>query len=668
MIEAARGFPGRLHLVNPGYREIAGQPCFPSLAALPEPIEHAVLGIANARLEAGLAEAIAAGARAVTIFGSGYLAEDGDPPLTARLAMRARQAGLLVCGGNGMGFYNLDAGVMVCGFPPPAALRPGGVTLIAHSGSVFGALASCDRRFGWNLAVSAGQELTTSAADYLDYALEQPTTRAVGLFLETVRDPAGFVAALEKAAARDIPIVVIKVGRTAESARLAVSHSGAIAGNHAAYRALFERHGVIEVETLDAFANALQLLGHERRLAAGGLATIHDSGGERELLVDLAVGAKVPLARIAAATRDRLAARLDAGLDPVNPLDAWGTGHDYEGIFGDCLTALVEDPDTALGAFCVEISDGDHLHEGYARILQDVAARVTKPVVLATNLASHGGSRLQERLAAAGIPVLNGADAALAAIAGAMAHRDWRARPRIAPPPPPPGLREAWRPRLAAGGALDEAESLSLAAAYGVPVLPWRIAESEAAALDAAAAIGYPAVLKTAQAGILHKTERDGVRLALADAAAVGRAYRDLAGRLGSRVLVTCMAGRGVELAFGATRDPQFGPLVMVGAGGVLIELLADRQFALAPFDSATARRLIDRLALRPLLDGKRGAAPADLEALATALARFSAMVADLGDLIAEVDLNPLVATPEGVVALDALVVPAAGTVYRHGG
>ncbi|MFO1059527.1 MAG: CoA-binding protein [Dongiaceae bacterium] len=404
MIEAARGFPGRLHFVNPGYREIAGRPCHPSLAALPEPVEHAVLGIANARLEAGLEEAIAAGVRAVTIFGSGYLAEDRQPPLTERLARRAREAGVLICGGNGMGFYNLDAGVMVCGFPPPAALRPGPVTLIAHSGSVFGALASCDRRFGWNLAVSAGQELTTTAADYLDYALEQPTTRAVGLFLETVRDPAGFVAALEKAAARDIPVVVLKVGRTAESARLAVSHSGAIAGDHAAYRALFERHGVIEVETLDAFANALQLLGHARRIGPGGLATIHDSGGERELLVDLAVGAGVPFARISAATRERLAARLDHGLDPVNPLDAWGTGHDYEGIFRDCLAALVEDPDTALGAFCVEISDGDHLHEGYVRILQDVARQATKPVVLATNLASNGGNVLQGSLARLGIP------------------------------------------------------------------------------------------------------------------------------------------------------------------------------------------------------------------------------------------------------------------------
>jgi acyl-CoA synthetase (NDP forming) len=658
MIAGAAGFPGRLYLVNPGYREIGGTPCYPSLAALPEPVEHVVLGIANARLEAALGEAVSAGAKAATIFGSGFLPEDGDPPLTQRLAALARRAGMAVCGGNGMGFYNLDAGVKVCGFPPQFEIRPGGVSLIAHSGSVFQALANYDRRFGWNVAVSAGQELVTTVADYLDFALDQPTTRAVGLFLETVRDPAGFIAALEKAAARDIPVVVLKVGRTAASARLAVSHSGAVAGNHAAYRALFDRHGVIETETLDAFANALQLMGQGRRLARGGLASIHDSGGERELLVDLAVDAAVPFARIAPSTVATLAGRLDHGLDPVNPLDAWGTGHDYEGIFADCLAALAADEDTALAAFCVEINDGYYLSEGYGRALLRAAAGTAKPVVLATNIAANGSDPLQARLAAAGIPVLNGADASLAVIAKAMAHRDWRQRPPIAAGPAPAGVRETWRAVLSQGRPLDEGESLGLSAAYGLATLPWRIVEDEAAAIAAVQAIGFPAVLKTAAPGILHKTEHDGVRLGLGDEGAVRRAYADLARRLGPRVLVTRMAGKGVELAFGASRDPQFGPLVMFGAGGVLIESLADRQFALPPFDAATAQRLIDRLALRPLLDGRRGAKSADVGGLAEALARFSVMVADLAGLVDEIDINPLIASSDGAVALDALVVP----------
>src|SRR5262249_22775477 len=203
-------------------------------------------------------------------------------------------------------------------------------------------LCHTDRRFRFSLAVSAGQELTTTVADYLDFALEMPSTRVVGLFLETVRDPAGFVAALEKARRRDIPIVVLKVGRTAESAALALSHSGALAGNHAAYQALFDRYGVIEVEDLDGFSNCLLLFSQPRRAVRGALAPIHDYAGRPQLPFDVGRAEGVPYGRINDATREGWAARLEYGLEPTNPLDAWGTGHDYESIFTDCLQALVD--------------------------------------------------------------------------------------------------------------------------------------------------------------------------------------------------------------------------------------------------------------------------------------------------------------------------------------
>lgn len=654
------GYRGRLYLVNPNYREIEGLPCHPSFSDLPEPVDLAVLGVANARLEAQLAEAIASGARAATIFASCYLPDDATPPLLERLRHMAAEAAIPICGGNGMGFYNFDYGLRVCGFPPPDWVKGGGsIALITHSGSVFSALAHNDRRFAYNLVVSPGQEISATAADYLDYALDLPTTRVVGLFIETVRDPQGFRRALAKAVERDIPVVALKVGRTAESAALAVSHSGAIAGNYAAYQALFARYGVIEVDNLDAFADALLLLGHERRVASGGLASIHDSGGERELLVDQAVARGVPFARIGEATRAKLAARLDYGLEPVNPLDAWGTGHDYEGIFADCLTALAEDPDTAIAALFVETRTGHALHEGYARAAQATVGRTRKPVIVVNNLAAIGDDDLALRLTRAGVPVLIGIDPALAAIRGAFAWRDFRGRPPLRPPAPPPECRAQWAPRLREGRPLDEAESLALLADYGVPVVPHRLAADAAGAVAAAEALGYPVVLKTAMPGVLHKSDVGGVRLNLADAAAVGRAYDALAERLGPRVLVARMAGAGVELAFGAVADPQFGPLVLIGAGGVLIELLRDRRCALPPFDAAEAGRLLDGLALRPLLDGRRGSPPADVAAVAAALARFSAMVADLAGLVQEIDVNPLVAGPDGCLALDALIVPA---------
>jgi acetate---CoA ligase (ADP-forming) len=664
MIRGVRegAFGGRLYLINPNYREIDGLPCYPSLTALPETVDHVVLGVANARLEAQLTEAIGHGARAATIFASGYLPDDTDPPLAKRIAAMAREAGLQICGGNGMGFYNLEQGLRVCGFPPPPWLERGHIALISHSGSAFSGLCHTDRRFRYSLAVSAGQELTTTVADYLDFALDMPSTRVVGLFLETVRDPAGFVTALERAKARDIPVVVVKVGRTAESAALALSHSGALAGNHAAYQAVFDRYGVIEVDDLDSLANSLLLLADARRVAAGGLATMHDSGGLRELAIDLAAAQGVPYARIGEATKQKLAARLEYGLEPTNPLDAWGTGHDYENIFTDCLQALVDDPETAIAVLCAETRSGFTLHEGYAQIVQAVAARTGKPVLMSNNFATIGDDDLAVRSTRSGTPVLVGLGPLMTAVRAAFDYRDFRAHPPAVPLPAPAGVRARWMARLQRGDALDEAEGLALFADYRVPTLPHRIAESAAAAEAAAREFGYPVVLKTAMPGILHKSDVRGVELNLSDAAALRLAYDDLARRLGPRVLIMPMAEPGTELAFGALDDPQFGPIVMIGAGGVLIELMNDRRFAVPPFDAGFARRLIDRLRTRPLPDGKRGALAANIDALAEAFARFSVMAADLAGLFQEIDVNPVLCSASGSVALDALVVPKPST------
>lgn len=659
MVSVFKGgaFPGKVYLVNPNYREIEGLPCFPSLSELPETADHVVMGIANARLEGQIAEAIKRGTRAATIFASGYLENDSDPRLTKRIAAMAQEAGMQICGGNCMGFYNLEYGLRVCGYLPPPWLSAGPIAFITHSGSAYSALCHNDKRFRFSLAVSAGQELATNAADYLDFALEMETTKVVGLFLETVRDPQRFVAALQKAEARDIPVVALKVGRTAESAALALSHSGAMAGNDAAYQALFDRYGVIHVDDLDQLANAMLLFSQPRRLGKGGLASIHDSGGLRELTIDVGAAHDVPFAKINAATTKRLADRLEYGLEPVNPLDAWGTGHDWEGIFRDCLTALMQDPDTAIGILFAETRSGYFLHEGYADIVREVAKQTEKPMLIANNMACLGNDDLAVRLTHDGFPVLIGIGQTMAVLRAAMAHRDHRALPPMKPPIPPARARQRWMARLQKGTALDESESLRLFGDYGVPVLPHRIAEDAAGALAAALEIGFPVVMKTAMPGILHKSDVGGVKLALTGDDAVRGAYDDLSSRLGPRVIVMPMAGKGVELAFGAIADPQFGPVVMAGAGGTLIEILADRGFAMPALDDARARRLIDRLKVRPLLNGVRGAKPADVASVAQALARFSVMIADLGDLIAEADVNPVLCGPKGCVALDALVV-----------
>jgi acyl-CoA synthetase (NDP forming) len=663
IVAATLGEPvAEIVLVNPNYPEIGERKAYPSLREAQSDvsglIDMAVLGVSNERLEAAVHDAIAAGVKALTIFASGYLDNDPAPRLTARISAMTREAGIQICGGNCMGFYNLSYGLRVCGFPPPQWMRKGSAVLLTHSGSVYSGICHNDKRMGWALAVSAGQELTTTVADYLDFALEMPETRCIGLFLETVRDPANFVAGLEKARDREIPVIALKVGKTAASAAKAVSHSGAIAGNHAAYAALFDRHNVIEVETLDDFANALRLYSGPRRLAAGDIATMHDSGGLLELTIDLAEKRGVSFAAISDATKAKLAKRLDAGLEPSNPLDAWGTGKDYEAAMGDMMTALADDPATSCGIFCVETRDGYYLSDGYGALMESAFARTNKPLLLATNLGSNGSDGVAQRLTEHGIPVLSGVDSALGVLKQAARHRDRAAQERLEIAPAPKGLRAKWTPRLATGEPLDEDASLALLEEYGMQVPKRHVVGSVEQAVTWATRIGYPVALKTAAPGILHKSDVGGVKLNLRDEAELRAAHDDLAQRLGARMLLTQMAEKGTELALGGVHDPQFGMLLMLGAGGTLIEMLDDRAFALAPIDELEAERKLDGLKLRKLLGGVRGAPPAHLPSVLMAVSRFSVMLADLDGLIAEVDVNPLIAGRSACVAVDALIVP----------
>jgi acyl-CoA synthetase (NDP forming) len=653
------GFGGTAYAINPrGGGEIEGYPRLPRVADLPSAPDLVVLSVRNERLEEVFRDAVAVGARSAVILASGHLAGEPPPSLSERLAEWARNAGMPVCGPNCMGFYNDLDRVWVCGSPSPREPKPGAIALVAHSGSVFGALAHNDPRLRFALAVSPGQELTATVADYVSYAVERPEVRVVGLFIETARDPQAFAQALEKAAQSGVPVVALKVGRTEAAAAAALTHTGATAGSDLAYEALFDRYGVVRVETLDELAATLLLFATGRRAARGGLVSIHDSGGERELIIDLADRAGVPFAPIGPRTKAAVAAHLDPGLAAENPLDAWGTGADFTSRFEACFQALVDDGNTALGLFCADIRDHYYVSEGFAEAALAVAVRTDKPVALATNYTQVRHDALALRLTEAGVPVLDGTLNALVAVRGALAYRDFQARPEdpvLRPPASRTADRADARQRLGAR-VLPESESLALLAAWDIPVVPHRIAASAEAALGAARAVGWPVVLKTAAPGVLHKSDAAGVHLGIKDETVLRAAYADVAARLGPDVLVARMIPRGVELALGMVRDPQFGPVITVGAGGVLAELLSDRQSALAPFGPATAGRLIDQLKLRHLLDGYRSGPRVDLEALARAVALFSTLAAELGDVVAEIDVNPLVCGPE-IVAVDALVV-----------
>ena len=646
------GYAGRLYSVNPGYASVCGVPCFPSLAALPSPVEHVILTVGDARVEDALDGVIAHGARAATIMSSLVLAATASRRSRSGSRRRFARPGSWSAAPTA---WASTTSTRECG---PAAsarattARNGNVAYISHSGSGMCGIVDTDERIGFNLVVSTGQELAVAMDDYLDFALELPTTRVIGLFMETARNPQGLVRALEKARTRRIPIVALKVGRTELAAKLAVSHSGAIAGEDAGYQALFERYGVQRVDDMDQLATALIMFAQPHATGAGGLVSLHDSGGERQLLIDLAHDAGVPLTRVSPATTARLESLLDPGLPAVNPLDAWSTGGpDYHVGMQQCFAALMADPDAALGAVVHDRISGGLIQDSYIDYLRIGHAASGKPAFLVANRQGTGADPLVVAATREGFPVLDGMASFLRGVKCLLDFRDFGARAATPAPRLPDAALAAARARLASGSNPDEHEALALLHDLGLPANRSRIAASALEARNAARELGFPVVMKTAVSGMEHKTDHDGVCLSLRDETAVAAAWQDLAARLGPRVLVAPMVtAPGIEMLLGMFRDQQFGPIVVLGFGGVHVEALADVVYALPPFDAAEARRLVDRLKLRALLDDARhGRAPA-IDEFCRAAARFSAVVDGLGDIVGEIDLNPVIVHADGCI------------------
>jgi acyl-CoA synthetase (NDP forming) len=696
----------RQYLVNPRYAEIGGVRCHPTLDDLPEAVDLALLAVPDAALEQQLKTAAAAGVKSAVIFGSA-VDQDGrtataDPTRTAggsglrdRIAATARAAGMPVCGAGCMGFVNVARGLRAIGYTEPDPLPAGPAALVTHSGSVFSALLRTRRAFGFTVAVSSGQELVTPAAAYARYALTLPETKVLALVLEAIRDGALLRSVLADAAARDVPVVLLAAGTSAASRSLVAAHSGALAAGDGAWQALASAHGVHRVGDLAELADTLELFCGGRRARAGagqslrGLATVHDSGFERAHVADVAASVGVPFAQLTEETRERLAAVLDPGLEPGNPLDVWGTGRDSEELFTETLSALADDANVGAVALAVDLVpeyDGD---DSYRDAVLAAAAKTGKPVVVLASVPAAIDAVAATRLRAAGVPVLESTRSGLLALGHLLVHaapaHALTAAPASAPTAAPahaptaapasaassvsPAVpashvarRSRWAAALAAG-PLGGADLFDLLHDYGVPAVRARSAATLAAATEAAAAIGYPVAIKTDEPGVAHKSDVGGVHLNLADPAALAAAYEDLAARLGPRVAISEMAAPGTELILGMARDPALGPLIVVGAGGVLAEYLAERAVALPPVSEADAARMIAGLRVAEILAGVRGQPPCDADALAGAIAAFSGLAADLGDHLDAFDVNPLICSPSGVLAVDALALPSGARV-----
>jgi acyl-CoA synthetase (NDP forming) len=653
-------------LVNPRYRTVAGRPCVGSLDDIDGPVDLVLLGIPDTAVEDEVRRAAARGDRSAVLFGSLF---GDDPSATTarrqRVARVAGDAGMAVCGGGCMGFVNVTTGLRAIGYIERDELPRGPVAFITHSGSVFSAMLRTRRHLGFTVAVSSGQELVTTTGSYLQYALDHEGTKVVGLLLETLREPERLRAALERAARQDVTVVALTVGRSAAGQAMVAAHSGALAGADGAWEALFAAYGVIRVGNLDEMADTLELFAAGRRTrptkAPPGIASVHDSGAERALVVDMAADVGLSFAVLADATRERLAAVLDPGLVPDNPLDVWGTGAETERLFGQCLEALAADGGVSAVALAVDLVaeyDGD---ESYPEAVLAAARSTDKPVVVLANLGSAIDEQAASRVRAGGVPVLEGTGSGLRALRHLLDRPTGRPWPAPVPIVVDEVRRRRWQVRLAAG-PVDAAAAFALVADYGVPVVGLRPATSAAEARAAADGLGYPVVMKTDEPAIAHKSDVGGVVLGLDHGDAVDAAYRDLAGRLGPRVTLSATADDGVELALGLVHDPHLGPLVVIGAGGVLVEIMADAVVRLPPVDETGALEALERLRLSPLLDGVRGGPPVDRTAVARAVVALSALALELDGQLAALDINPLRCGPRGCLALDVLVEPRAET------
>jgi acyl-CoA synthetase (NDP forming) len=653
-------YAGDVYLLNPRYDEILGQPCLPRLESLPVTVDHVVIALGNPHLESALRATIDHGARAVTIYSSGVLQQDSEPRLLQRLTSMAQAARLEVCGLNGMGFYNVSHDLYAGIFPRAEEIVKGEISYIAQSGSAFTTLCHNGCRLGFNLCVSSGNELTTTVAEYMDWSLEQADTRVIGLFLETVRDPEAFVAALEKANARNIPVVILKIGKSPLGAAMALTHTGAIAGNHAVFQALFKRYGVIEVDDFDEMASILMLLQSGREADSGGFAAVFESGGFREMVTDEASQLGIEFAQLEDSTRAIIEANLDPGLKAENPLDAWGSHDRFEARFEACLQALMQDPNVAAGAFFSNYRDGYYLSEAIYRAVEAVSKKSDKPIALATCYSDLATSAICRASHAAGIPLIDGAHETLLAFRHLFDYQKFK-RQKTDNLPAIELDRDritGWKRKLAnhASETLGEADALALLSDFGLATVSHANVASESELLTAAVEIGYPLALKTAQPGIDHKSDSNGVFVNISSEPELRERYRDLDARLGPAALVSKMVEQGIEIALGTVNDAQFGPIVMIAAGGILVELLSDKAVAMCPLSQTQAAEMIDSLKANRLLLGIRGKPAANRQALIDAVVSLSIIAFEFRDSIAEIDINPVLVNQDGALAVDALI------------
>jgi acyl-CoA synthetase (NDP forming) len=645
------GYGGKIHLVNPRQQTVYGERCFPSLRDIGAPVDHAMVIVPAANVADVLTDAEAAGVKSATIYASAVGDGESEPSRARGVWLKnfLATAKLRVSGPNCMGSYSYREKLFAYPNTELCKVPAGPVAGIFQSGGTmqFWLKSASDRGLRFSYAVSSGNEADLDLADFLDFMVDDPHTKQIVLFIEGIRRPLAFMRAAARALEAGKPVLAIKTGATAKSRTAARSHTGAIGGDYAAYLAMCERYGIVNCRSLDDLVECTLAFQCGRLPKGPRIGFVTTSGGTVDLLYDYAEteGAMVP--EFSAATNAALMPHMQEGIAPKNPLDV-GIPSTLK-VAADQCAIVARDPGIDIVAWASSLPGKGGVWDDVAQ-LRRLLSETDKPVLAFGRMmhqVTQEGLDIQEK---AGFPFLQGLEPTLRAINALwfFAQRSGRS-PAIVEPAPPSDLTPA---------TFD-----ATLARYGITQPQSRAVTSAQEAADAAVAIGFPVALKIRSAAIVHKTEAGGVVLnlgsprdvlAAADAlvAAAKKSHPDaeIDGFLVQEMV------SGIEAIVGARSDPLYGPLLLIGSGGVMVELARDAALRLLPVGERDVTAMIDGLKLNQLLGGYRGKPPADrkaLEAAALALGRF---YLDHRAKIDEIEINPLIARPQGAVAVDVRV------------
>jgi acetyltransferase len=651
------GYPGRVYPINPNRNRILGWDCYPSFDTVPEPVDAALISLAAPLVPDALRACAARGVRLAVVLTSGLDPAERWPD------------DLLVMGPNCMGFLNAHGQVAAAWSSSldQAAVRTGRVGLIAQSGGLGGSVLNRlqDRGVGVSYTFWSGNEQRVDACHLLELLLDDAETRVIALLVEGFRRPRRFLELAELALERGKPLIVLKLARAPMASAMAEAHTGILAGSARTYRAAFRQRGVIEVGGLDELVETTALFARTPLPAGDGLGVISSSGGATVMVTDLCHELGLRLPPLSPDTTADIAAMLPPyAAEPTNPLDITA-GLSEQALF-EPLERLAADPVIDLVLNVVTIIGGAERLRQRGEGLIAARERLAGPLVSCWTAGSLGAEGLR-LLAEADQPYSTAPETCLRGIKALFDYRGRLAdRQPLARPPELEAARAQVRTALlehrAAGArVLGEREAAPLLAAYGLPMVPLRFAASADEATAAADELGYPAVAKADVPGLAHKSRLGGVRLGLADRAGVAAAFGELRRTLARTdpaayfrgVLIQPEAPPALEAVLGIAHDPQFGPEVLLGLGGIYAETLSQVAVRLAPLRPADAEELIDETPLR---------ATSGRAALADALIRLGWFAADQADLVAECDLNPIRIYAHRVLAVDALIILGAET------